>query len=64
MTGYLPTADYRNDSPLYPDATLDQKKYVNAKLYVDEKLHSHFAMQIVKGEIFFSNANRFFSACY
>jgi len=24
--GYLPTADYRNDSPLYPDATLDQKK--------------------------------------
>ena len=28
MTGWLPTGDYRSDSPLFPDASLDQKKAV------------------------------------
>ena len=55
MTGYLPTGDYRNDSPLFPDATLDQKKAVSMQnWYVDENYIPTLQMQMVKGRNFSS----------
>ena len=55
MTGWLPTGDYRSDSPLYPDATLDQKTAVSMQnWYVDEKYIPTLQMQIAKGRNFSS----------
>jgi putative ABC transport system permease protein len=53
MTGYLPTSDSRNDSPLFPDATLDQKKAVSMQIWdVDENYIPTLDMHIIKGRNF------------
>jgi putative ABC transport system permease protein len=53
MTGYLPTSDYRNDSPLFPDASLDQKTAVSMQnWYVDENYIPTLHMEIAKGRNF------------
>ena len=53
MTGYLPTSDWRSDSPLFPDATLDQKKALSAQIWpVDENYIPTLAMKMVKGRNF------------
>ena len=55
ITGYLPTGDYRSDSPLYPDAVLDQKKAVSMQnWYVDENYIPTLQMQIAEGRNFSS----------
>ena len=53
MTGYLPTSEWRSDSPLFPDATLDQKKALSAQIWpVDENYIPTLAMKMVKGRNF------------
>ncbi len=53
MTGFLPTSDWRSDSPLFPDATLDQKTAVSAQIWrVDENYIPTLDMKIVKGRNF------------
>lgn len=53
MTGFLPTNDWRSDSPVFPDATLDQKKAVSVQTwYVDENYIPTLGMQITKGRNF------------
>jgi len=55
MTGFLPTSDYRNDSPLFPDASLDQKSAVSMQnWYVDENYIPTLKIQLVKGRNFSS----------
>jgi putative ABC transport system permease protein len=55
MSGYLPTSDYRNDSPLFPDASLDQKSAVSMQnWYVDENYIPTLKMQLAKGRNFSS----------
>lgn len=55
MTGFLPTGDYRSDSPLFPDASLDQKKAVAMQTwYVDENYIPTLKMEIAKGRNFSS----------
>jgi putative ABC transport system permease protein len=55
MTGYLPTSDYRNDSPLFPDASLNQKSAVSMQnWYVDERYIPTLNMQLAKGRNFSS----------
>jgi putative ABC transport system permease protein len=55
MTGFLPTGDYRNDSPLFPDATMDQKNAVSMQnWYVDENYIPTLQMQLLKGRNFSS----------
>jgi putative ABC transport system permease protein len=50
MTGYLPTGYYRGDSPLFSDASLDQKSAVSMQnWYVDEDYVPTLKMQMVKG---------------
>jgi putative ABC transport system permease protein len=51
----LPTGDNRNDSPLFPEASLDQKTAVSMQnWYVDENYIPTLKMQIVKGRNFSS----------
>lgn len=53
MTGYLPTGVYRNDNPLFADASLDQKSAVSLQnWYVDEDYVPTLKMQVVKGRNF------------
>ncbi|MFI5185935.1 MAG: ABC transporter permease [Chitinophagales bacterium] len=53
MTGFLPTSDWRGDSPLFPDATLDEKSAVSSQIWtVDENYIPTLGMQIVKGRNF------------
>ncbi|MBA3675344.1 MAG: ABC transporter permease, partial [Chitinophagaceae bacterium] len=55
MTGWLPTGDYRSDSPLYPEATLDQKSAISMQnWYVDETYIPTLQMQLAKGRNFSS----------
>lgn len=55
MTGFLPTADYRNDSPLFPDAALDQKSAVSMQnWYVDENYIPTLKMEMLSGRNFSS----------
>ncbi|HET9825695.1 MAG TPA: FtsX-like permease family protein, partial [Chitinophagaceae bacterium] len=55
MTGFLPTADYRNDSPLFSDAALDQKSAVAMQnWYVDENYVPTLKMQMLSGRNFSS----------
>ncbi len=57
MTGYLPTAGWRNDSPIFSDASLDQKKAVSLQIWnVDENYIPTLGMQMAKGRNF---SNRF-----
>jgi putative ABC transport system permease protein len=53
MTGFLPTSDWRTDSPLFPDATLDQKKAVSMQVWtVDENYIPTLDMRLMKGRNF------------
>lgn len=53
VTGFLPTGDYRSDSPLYPDASLDQKGAVSMQTwYVDEAYVPTLGIQMAKGRNF------------
>ena len=53
MTGYLPTSDWRSDSPLFADASLDQKSAVSSQIWtVDENYIPTLGMQILKGRNF------------
>jgi putative ABC transport system permease protein len=53
MTGYLPTSDSRDDSPLFADATLDQKSAVSAQIWrVDENYIPILDMQMKLGRNF------------
>ena len=53
MTPYLPTSQSRSDSPLFPDATLDQKKAVSMQVWrVDENYIPTLEMKMVKGRNF------------
>ena len=53
MTGFLPTSDWRSDSPLFPDATLDQKKAVSMQVWpIDENYIPTLDMKMAKGRNF------------
>jgi len=53
ISGQLPTNDSRSDSPLFPDATLDQKKAVSAQIWnVDENYISTLDMKMIEGRNF------------
>jgi putative ABC transport system permease protein len=53
MTGYLPTGQYRSDSPLFEDATFDEKKAVSMQNWiVDEDYIPTLGMSMVKGRNF------------
>ena len=53
MTGYLPTSDWRSDSPLFPDASLDQKRAVSTQIWtVDENYIPTLGMEMAKGRNF------------
>jgi putative ABC transport system permease protein len=55
MTGWLPTGDYRSDSPLYPEATMDQKTAVSMQnWYVDESYIPTLQMVLATGRNFSS----------
>jgi putative ABC transport system permease protein len=53
MTGFLPTMDYRNNSSVFPDRNLDQKKAVLAQTWmVDEDYIGTLGLKLVKGRNF------------
>jgi len=53
MTGFLPTSNWRSDSPLFPDATLDQKSALSSQIWtVDENYIPTLGMQMDKGRNF------------
>ncbi len=55
MTGFLPTADWRSDSPLFTDASLDQKKAVSMQNWeADENYIPTLGMEMAKGRNFSS----------
>ncbi len=56
MTGYLPTGGSRNDSPLFPEATLNQKTAVAMQIWrVDEYYIPTLGMQVKAGRNFSSD---------
>ncbi|MCW3116894.1 MAG: hypothetical protein JWM28_976 [Chitinophagaceae bacterium] len=53
MTGFLPTSDWRSDSPLWPDASLDLKKAVSLQMWtVDADYIPTLGMTMAKGRNF------------
>jgi putative ABC transport system permease protein len=53
MTGSLPTSGWRNDSPLFPDASGDIKKAVSTQIWqVDENYIPTLGMQMAQGRNF------------
>jgi putative ABC transport system permease protein len=53
MTGYLPTNGWRNDNPVFADATLDQRKAVSMQTWdVDEQYIPTLGMEMVTGRNF------------
>jgi putative ABC transport system permease protein len=53
VTGYLPTSDWRNDSPLFPDASLDQKRALSTQIWnVDENYIPALGMEMAQGRNF------------
>ena len=53
MTGFLPTGNNRSDSPLFPEASLNQKTAVSMQTwYVDENYIPTLKMEIAKGRNF------------
>jgi putative ABC transport system permease protein len=53
MTGFLPTSTWRSDSPLFPEASLDQKSAISSQIWtIDENYIPTLGMQIVKGRNF------------
>jgi putative ABC transport system permease protein len=56
MTGYLPTGNSRSDSPLFPDASLDQKRAVSMQTWwVDADYIPTLNMEVLKGRNFSSD---------
>jgi putative ABC transport system permease protein len=52
-TGFLPTSEWRSDSPLFPDATLNQKTAVSAQIWpVDENYIPTLDIKMIKGRNF------------
>jgi putative ABC transport system permease protein len=55
MTGFLPTNEWRNDSPLFPDPTLDSKRALSTQIWpADEQYIPTLGMEIVRGRNFSS----------
>ncbi|MES1217349.1 MAG: ABC transporter permease, partial [Bacteroidota bacterium] len=53
MTGFLPTAGWRSDSPLWPDAAMDQKKAVRLQMWqVDDNYIPTLGMTMAAGRNF------------
>jgi putative ABC transport system permease protein len=53
MTGYLPTADYRNTSAVFQDPTLDQKRGILPQVWsVDEDYLSTLSIKMISGRNF------------
>jgi len=53
MTGFLPTSDWRSDSPLWPDASMDQKKAVSLQMWdVDADYIPTLGMKMESGRNF------------
>ena len=53
VTGYLPTAGWRSDSPLFPDANADIKSAVSTQIWkVDENYIPTLGMKMAKGRNF------------
>jgi putative ABC transport system permease protein len=53
MSGYLPTAGWRSDSPLFPDVNADVKSAVSTQIWkVDENYIPTLGMKMVKGRNF------------
>jgi putative ABC transport system permease protein len=53
MTGYLPTAGWRSDSPLFPDATTDTKNAVSTQIWrIDENYIPALGMKMAMGRNF------------
>lgn len=53
ITGFQPTGSYRSDSPLYPDASLDQKSAVSMQTwYVDEDYLPTLHIKLLQGRNF------------
>ncbi len=53
MTGFLPTSDWRSDSPLFQDASLDQKSAISLQIWtVDDNYIPTLGMKITKGRNF------------
>jgi putative ABC transport system permease protein len=53
MSGYLPTAGWRSDSPLFPDANADIKSAVSTQIWkVDENYIPTLGMKMAKGRNF------------
>jgi putative ABC transport system permease protein len=53
MTGFLPTAGWRSDSPLFPTATADTKDAVSTQIWrIDENYIPTLGMKMVQGRNF------------
>lgn len=53
MTGYLPTSDWRSDSPLFPEPTFDSKDAISTQIWqVDENYIPTLGMQMEAGRNF------------
>jgi putative ABC transport system permease protein len=53
MTGYLPTAGWRSDSPLFPDATTDTKNAVSTQIWrIDQNYIPALGMKMAMGRNF------------
>lgn len=53
MTGYLPTANWRSDSPLFPEPTMDMKNAVSTQMWrVDENYIPTLGMKMAQGRNF------------
>ncbi len=53
MTGYLPTANWRSDSPLFPEPTMDTKNAVSTQMWrVDENYIPTLGMKMEQGRNF------------
>lgn len=53
MTGYLPTADYRNTSAVFQDPTLDQKRGILPQVWsVDEDYLNTLGIKMISGRNF------------
>ncbi len=53
MTGYLPTAGWRSDSPLFPEPTMDTKNAVSTQMWhVDENYIPTLGMKMAQGRNF------------
>src|SRR5690349_11476257 len=53
MTGYLPTANWRSDYPLFKDASGDASKAASMQIWdVDENYVPTLGMQVVQGRNF------------